>query len=228
MYRTEAGTGEVSAVNELIGTPGLSRLSAILKRGADLMGTSLLLSACLPLLCAVAIGVLISSRGPIIYSQERVGLNGRRFRILKFRSMRVDADRALALFLDTNPEALSEWKAFQKLAKDPRVTKFGRFIRRTSLDELPQFWNVLRGDMSLIGPRPVTITEAERYGPAWRAYCAVRPGITGLWQVSGRSNISYTQRVQLDVRYVEHWSIWLDLKILAKTVRVVFGGDGSF
>jgi exopolysaccharide production protein ExoY len=197
------------------------------KRLMDIVGALLFFLIFLPLLLLVALGVFLSSRGPILYYQERIGLNGRSFRFYKFRSMVENSDEVFKEFLDTDPEARSQWERYQKLDRDPRVTWFGQIIRRTSLDELPQFWNVLTGDMSIVGPRPCMPDQQRLYGPYWAAYCAVRPGLTGLWQVSGRNRLTYQQRVQLDAQYVRNWTIWLDLTILARTVGVVLTGDGS-
>jgi exopolysaccharide production protein ExoY len=138
-----------------------------------------------------------------------------------------DSDDLLSSFIDSDPAARSQWDAYQKLDDDPRTTPFGRFIRKSSLDELPQFWNVLKGDMSLVGPHPCLLEQEPRYGKYWQLYCAMKPGITGLWQVSGRNRLSYADRVRMDVRYVQEWSLWLDLKIMVKTALVVLTGHGS-
>jgi Undecaprenyl-phosphate galactose phosphotransferase WbaP len=198
-----------------------------LKRAMDIVGAAALLLFFLPLLVIVAVGVMLSSRGPIIYSQERIGLNGKKFRFYKFRSMVVNSEEVFNSFLDTDADARSQWEKYQKLDRDPRITAFGKFIRKTSLDEFPQFWNVLVGDMSLVGPRPCMPSQRELYGSYWRDYCAVRPGLTGLWQVSGRNRLTYQERVQLDVRYVRGWSLWRDVQILTRTVGVVLTGHGS-
>ncbi|KAF0676939.1 Exopolysaccharide production protein exoY [Profundibacterium mesophilum KAUST100406-0324] len=181
----------------------------------------------LPLMLIVAVLVLLVDGGPAIFGHERVGINGRRFRCYKFRSMVRDADAQLARILASDPAARAEWETTRKLTVDPRVSRLGLFLRRTSLDELPQLWNVLRGDMSLVGPRPVTADEAVRYGDHFATYSAVRPGITGAWQVSGRNEISYPERVDLDVHYVTNWSLACDLGILLKTVNVVLTGRGA-
>lgn len=197
------------------------------KRAVDIAAALIFLLLFAPLLIIIAAGVRLSSPGPIVYSQLRLGRNGRSFQFYKFRSMIVNADEVLSTFLDTDLSARAEWETYQKLERDPRITAFGRFIRRTSLDELPQFWNVLVGDMSLVGPRPCLPGQKALYGAHWGSYCAVRPGLTGLWQVSGRNKLTYADRVRLDAKYVSNWSLWLDLKILAKTVLVVIRGDGS-
>lgn len=233
MYRTErAGEGGFGGASEdnLKGQTAALELrpaAALLKRVFDLVFGSALLVLCLPLLVFLAFGVWRSSHGPVIYSQPRAGRHGKAFRFYKFRSMVVNSDEYLTSFLESNPEARSQWEEFQKLDDDPRITRFGEFIRRSSLDELPQFWNVVKGDMSLVGPRPCMIDQREFYGRHWAAYCAVRPGMTGLWQVSGRNRLTYRQRVTLDAEYVKRWSPWLDLKILIRTFKVVLTGDGQ-
>jgi lipopolysaccharide/colanic/teichoic acid biosynthesis glycosyltransferase len=146
----------------------------------------------------------------------------------KFRTMVDNADRLLGEHLEKNPQLREEWANTHKLKQDPRVTKIGRILRRTSLDELPQIWNVLTGEMSLVGPRPVVSAEVEKYGESFEFYRAVRPGITGLWQVSGRSDTTYGERVTLDVRYVRHWSVWLDIYLLVRTFSVVLRGSGAY
>jgi Undecaprenyl-phosphate galactose phosphotransferase WbaP len=199
-----------------------------LKTGLDRV---LALGALLPAaLAGLVIAALIkaTSRGPVLYSQPRVGERGRSFSMLKFRTMVSDAERALDSALHDNPALRHEWQAHRKLQKDPRVTSVGAFLRKASLDELPQLINVLRGEMSLVGPRPVVEAELRRYGRDAELYEKVRPGITGLWQVSGRNDISYEERVQLDSWYVRNWSIWLDLDILLRTARVVLRGKGAY
>jgi exopolysaccharide production protein ExoY len=206
---------------------GLTRGQARVKRAMDVAGALSFFVLCLPLYATVALSVKLTSRGPVLFAQKRIGQHGRSFRFYKFRSMLVDSEEALSSFLDSDDEARSEWMTYQKLQRDPRITKVGRIIRRTSLDELPQFWNVLKGDMSLVGPRPCMPDQKGLYGPHWRAYCAMKPGITGLWQVSGRNSLTYHDRVQLDSKYVQNWSLLQDVKILAKTVLVVLTGHGS-
>ncbi|WP_330901829.1 sugar transferase [Ramlibacter monticola] len=203
------------------------RLNAGVKRAMDILGAVALLVFFLPLLLVVALGVRMSSRGPIIYSQERIGLGGKKFRFYKFRSMVENSEEVFTSFLDSDHEARAQWEKYQKLDRDPRITAFGKFIRKTSLDEFPQFWNVLVGDMSLVGPRPCMPNQKDLYGVYWRHYCAVRPGLTGLWQVSGRNRLTYQQRVLLDAQYVRNWSVWRDIQILARTVSVVLTAQGS-
>lgn len=204
-----------------------SILALGVKRLIDVGGALFFFAAFLPLFVLIALGVALTSRGPIIYSQARIGMHGRRFRFYKFRSMVQNSDEVFNSFLDSDSEARSQWEQYQKLDRDPRITWFGQFIRKTSLDELPQFWNVLVGDMSLVGPRPCMPSQKTLYGPHWKSYCAVRPGITGLWQVSGRNRLTYEQRVQLDARYVRNWSLGFDARIVLRTVSVVLTGHGS-
>ncbi len=182
----------------------------------------------LPLLFYIAVAVKMSSRGPVLYANERIGRDGRRFRMWKFRSMFTNGDAVLENYLDAYPECRAEYEATQKLKWDPRITRIGRFIRKTSLDELPQLWNVLTGDMSLVGPRPILLEEEAKYGEYFALYAMVAPGITGMWQVSGRSNTSYEERLQLVAYYVRNWSLWLDIYLLLKTVRIVCFGRGAY
>ena len=207
---------------------GRERLGAgeRLRRCADRLIALLLLLAFSPLMLAFAV-LIRRGGGPATFAHYRVGSNGRVFRCLKFRTMRVDAERALREVLDNDAALREEWRRTFKLQNDPRVTPVGRWLRRSSLDELPQLLNVLRGDMALVGPRPITLTELRLYGPARWQYLSVLPGMTGLWQVSGRNAISYERRVQLDEEYVRNRSIWLDCRILLKTLLVVLTRDGA-
>ncbi|WP_286508317.1 sugar transferase [Variovorax davisae] len=198
-----------------------------LKRSVDIVGALAFFVFLGPLYLLVAAAVLVSMGGPVYYWQTRLGQGGRSFRCYKFRSMVTGSDDLLALHLAHDAVARARWERFQKLDDDPRVTPVGRFIRRLSLDELPQFYNVLKGDMSLVGPRPCMVRQRSLYGSSWAHYCQMRPGITGLWQVSGRNRLSYAERVALDARYATQWSLALDAKILVRTVWVVLSGDGS-
>lgn len=191
---------------------------------ASIAGTILLL----PLFFYLAVAVKMSSRGPIFYSQERIGRYGRRFQAWKFRTMFQNSDLVLDQYLEENPELKEEWARDHKLRYDPRITRIGRFLRKTSLDELPQLWNVIRGDMSLVGPRPIVTKEIGKYGVYFGLYTMVKPGITGLWQVSGRNNTTYDERVQLDAYYVRNWSPWMDIYLLLKTVRIVLFAKGAY
>jgi lipopolysaccharide/colanic/teichoic acid biosynthesis glycosyltransferase len=182
----------------------------------------------LPVLLAAAVAVYAHDGGPILFAHRRIGLNGRTFYCLKFRSMAIDAEARLAALLASDPVARADWERAHKIKADPRVTPVGAFLRKTSLDELPQLLNVLRGEMSLVGPRPIVEAEVARYGRRFRAYCAVKPGITGLWQVSGRNDISYRTRVALDCVYARRRSVALDARIIAATVPAVLSRRGSY
>lgn len=164
----------------------------------------------------------------LFFGHNRLGRNGKIFPCLKFRSMVMGGDKILQEYLENNPEAAEEWKATQKLVNDPRVTRIGKFLRSTSIDELPQLINVLRGDMSLVGPRPIVRDEIAHYSHDIDYYYRVRPGVTGLWQVSGRSDTTYAQRVQLDSWYVRNWSFWHDIVIILKTFPAVLKGSGAY
>lgn len=196
------------------------------KVALDLFVASLVLLAILPVLVVVYALVRLDG-GPAIFGHMRIGRDGRPFRCLKFRTMAVNADSILAELLARDPQAAAEWEATRKLTSDPRITPIGRILRKTSLDELPQILNVLRLEMSLVGPRPIVGAEEVHYGKDMAYYTATRPGITGLWQVSGRSDTSYTRRVQLDNWYVRNWSLWRDVVILVKTIPAVLAQKGA-
>jgi Undecaprenyl-phosphate galactose phosphotransferase WbaP len=202
--------------------------SSPLKRVFDLSLALVLGLAALPLIALIALLTRLGSPGPVFFGQERVGRYGRRFKLWKFRTMLPDADVVLARYLDAHPELAAEWKASRKLRSDPRVTWIGRWLRSTSLDELPQVWNVIVGDMSLVGPRPIEAHEIEKYADYYGHYARMLPGITGLWQVSGRSNTTYEERVALDVYYVQNWSLWLDVYIVACTAKAVLLCEGAY
>ncbi len=178
-----------------------------------------------PLLVVVSVLVKLTMGGPVIFSHSRVGFGGGRFRCFKFRTMVQNAEAVLEEHLSRNPDLRQEWEANQKLVVDPRTTGLGRLLRKSSLDELPQLVNVLRGEMSLIGPRPVTAAELGRYGADAAHYLRARPGLTGLWQVSGRSKLVYARRVALDSAYVQNWSLALDLRILLRTIPALLSPD---
>ena len=181
-----------------------------------------------PVFLLLAIMVGIDNRGRIFFAHRRVGRGGKEFPCYKFQTMVADADKALSEYLKVNPEARKEWEENFKLTNDPRVTKLGAFLRETSLDELPQIFNVLRGEMSLVGPRPIVRKEIEKYGDNIREYYMVRPGITGMWQTSGRSDTTYEERVEMDTWYVRNWSVWLDMKYLVKTFAAVLARKGAY
>jgi Undecaprenyl-phosphate galactose phosphotransferase WbaP len=172
--------------------------------------------------------VKMSSRGPVLYGHKRIGRYGKPFKAWKFRTMFQDSNLVLEQYLEANPDLQEEWERDHKLRFDPRVTRVGKFLRKTSLDELPQLWNVIRGEMSLVGPRPIVTDEIVKYGHYYSLYTMVKPGITGLWQVSGRNNTTYDERVQLDAYYVRNWSPWVDIVLLLKTIRIVLFARGAY
>jgi exopolysaccharide production protein ExoY len=201
-------------------------LREYMRRLVNQLAALVLLILFSPLMLACAY-LIRKDGGPATFGHYRVGAGGQLFRCLKFRTMRVDAERVLAGILASDADLREEWRRSFKLAQDPRVTRIGRWLRRSSLDELPQLFNVLRGDMALVGPRPITMTELRLYGPARWQYLSVLPGMTGLWQVSGRNRLSYERRVQLDEEYVAQRSLWLDFRILTRTILVVLTRDGA-
>ncbi|MFT4148686.1 MAG: sugar transferase [Paracoccaceae bacterium] len=196
---------------------------AVLKRGLDTALIVLALPVILPLVLGFALWIALDGGRPF-YSQERLGKNGRVFRLWKLRSMVIDADARLDAYLAENPAAREEWAHTQKLKNDPRVTRAGRFLRRTSLDELPQLWNVLKGDMSLVGPRPMLVSQKSLYPGS--AYYMLRPGVTGYWQVSGRNDTTFEARALYDAAYEADLSLGTDIRVLYRTVGVVLGGTG--
>ncbi|MBI5307705.1 MAG: undecaprenyl-phosphate galactose phosphotransferase WbaP [Planctomycetes bacterium] len=206
----------------------LSPLDIFLKRVMDILLSSVILILSLPILLLTAVLIRLESPGPIFYRQERIGRNGRRILVQKFRSMQVGADQILIEYLANNPQARVEWEENQKLRNDPRITRVGKWIRKFSVDEMPQLFNILKGEMSLVGPRPIVEGEVSRYKDNFDVYSTVRPGVTGMWQVSGRNHTSYEERVLYDVYYVRNWSVWLDIYILLRTVWVVLSRDGAY
>ena len=199
-----------------------------MKRLFDLSVATAVLFLLLPLFAFVALAVWAVDRGSPFYSHRRLGRDGKTFGCLKFRSMRMNGDEILVQYLSENPTAQAEWAQSRKLKKDPRITAIGHLLRKTSLDELPQLINVIRGEMSLVGPRPIVEAEVEKYGDAAVAYFAVRPGLTGAWQISGRSDTTYAERVRLDRQYVESRSFAGDIVIIMRTVPAVFLVKGSY
>ena len=197
------------------------------KRIFDTLLALVLIVLLSPLLLLLSL-LLLGDGGKVIFSQKRVGKNGRPFNCFKFRTMALDAEDQLKLLLAQSPEHKLQWEKDQKLKDDPRVSALGGFLRRTSLDELPQLFNVLQGQMSLVGPRPIVEAELQRYGSDASYYLMVRPGMTGLWQVNGRNDLDYESRVYLDTWYVKNWSLWYDLVILIKTIRTVLSSKGAY
>ena len=205
------------------------RANCSLKRYFDIAATLLGGLFLLPFFATIALLIKLDDGGPIFFGHRRVGRRGVEFECWKFRTMVSNGDEALRHYLNANPEAAIEWRETQKLQNDPRVTRVGKFLRDFSLDELPQLFNVLRGEMSLVGPRPVTKQEMNaRYATDRRYYLLVRPGLTGLWQVSGRNKLSYRRRIQLDEQYLREWSFSQDMSILWRTVDVVIRRDGAY
>lgn len=207
----------------------LARYYAIfLKHLFDYFFTVLGVICLLPFFAIISLWIYKDSPGPIIFKHKRVGKNGKEFPCYKFRSMCVDSERKLAELLEKDPLAKAEWERDFKLKDDPRITKSGAFLRKTSLDELPQLFNVLKGEMSLVGPRPIIQDEVVKYGEYISDYYMVLPGITGLWQTSGRSDIDYDERVQMDSWYVRNWDVWFDIVLIWRTIKVVLGGKGAY
>lgn len=219
------GTDEFESASDVGRVPSLLGYARLGKRAFDLAAGLVLLLLFAPAILFLAAIVALDGGKPFI-GLRRVGRSGGHFRCWKIRTMVLDADQRLAQILAQDPEAAAEWARDQKLADDPRVTWIGRSLRATSLDELPQLWNVVRGDMSLVGPRPVTDAEMVRYGDSAAHYVSVRPGITGLWQVQGRNDVSYDERVRLDVSYVTHLGLVQDVSILFRTVGAVLKRTG--
>jgi exopolysaccharide production protein ExoY len=215
-----------SATRTTVATPRpVGRLS---KRIIDIILASSGIILLAPLLTLCFLACLLSSPGPAVFRHQRVGFRGKLFDCFKFRTMVPDSEDRLRAYLASNPAAAAEWSATRKLQFDPRVTVIGAILRKTSLDELPQLFNVLLGDMSMVGPRPVTEEELSKYSTNARAYLACRPGITGLWQVSGRSGTTYSKRVACDTFYASNWSLSLDLKIMIVTIPVLLDSDNAY
>jgi undecaprenyl-phosphate galactose phosphotransferase len=250
IYKLQRCTRRVSFVPDLIGIP-LSNIemdtvfsertlllhvrnnlseagNRFCKRLMDMVIGSLILLAVSPVMLLIAAAIRLESVGAPVFVHRRIGRRGSSFPCLKFRTMVRDADQVLAALLAADPAAQAEWSRDFKLRHDPRVTRVGRFLRATSLDELPQLLNVLAGQMSLVGPRPIIREEIAKYGAAIEDYYMVRPGLTGLWQVSGRNDVSYEQRVEMDSWYVRNWSPWFDLTLLFRTLAVVMAGKGAY
>jgi len=239
LYASNSVLGSLAGVPmiEIRLTP-LEGWGRIAKRTFDVIGATLCIILLSPVLLVIAVAEKVSDpAGPVMYRHRRLSRNGRELFVLKFRSMAWKwsdgPDRPYKTPQETframgRPELIKEFERVQKLDSDPRVSRLGRFLRRTSLDELPQLFNVLSGDMSMVGPRPILPVELEHYGPHGASFLALKPGITGLWQISGRSDISYDDRVKLDIYYVEHWSLMLDTKILLKTGFTIFSGRGAY
>lgn len=200
-----------------------------IKRIIDIIGGLVGIVLLIPITIVLYLISIFSkeNKGPIFYEQLRVGKNGKEFRIYKFRSMVMHADEKLWEYLNSNPEAKEEYKKYKKLREDPRITKTGKFLRKTSLDEFPQFINVIKGDMSLVGPRPYLYREKEDMGERYNEIIKVKPGVTGYWQVNGRSDVDFEERTRMDIEYIKNRNLWLDFKILVKTFLAVLFGKNA-
>lgn len=205
-----------------------SRWNMFLKRMFDLVLGSIILILISPIMLLIIIAIRLDSKGPALFSHTRLGKDGKCFKCLKFRTMVTNAQEVLENLLKNDPEIRKEWEKDFKLKKDPRITRIGKILRKTSLDELPQLLNVIKGEMSLVGPRPIITEEIEKYGYYYEVFKRVSPGITGLWQVSGRNDVDYEDRVQLDVWYIHNWSIWMDIMVLIRTIGVVLARNGAY
>lgn len=225
-------TQQLKDIAGIIGFASIHNLTfkgnLIIKRLIDIIAILICLPILLPVFLILSFLVKITSRGPVFYAHKRVGKNGKVIKCWKFRSMCINSQEILEKILATDPVRRAEWEKDRKFQDDPRVTKFGKFLRRTSLDELPQLFNILAGDMSLVGPRPVTEPELVKYGKYKDYVLSVVPGLTGMWQVSGRSDTGYEERISFDTYYIQNWSIFLDIWILIKTVWVVINGKGAY
>lgn len=225
-------TQQLKDIAGIIGFASIHNLTfkgnLFLKRFIDIVAIVLCFPILIPLMLILSILVKLTSKGPVFYGHKRVGKNGKEIKCWKFRSMCINSQEMLEEILRTDPVRRAEWEKDRKFLDDPRVTKFGKFLRKTSLDELPQLFNILFGDMSLVGPRPVTEPELDKYGKYKDYVLSVVPGLTGMWQVSGRSDTGYEERISFDTYYIQNWSIWLDIWILIKTVWVVLKGKGAY
>ena len=208
--------------------PAPKTLQLAIKRGVDIAASLAGLVLLSPVFLLVACLVRLTSPGNILFHQVRIGRDGRPFKLLKFRTMRPGAAEVFQEYLARDPKLRLEYSLYQKLERDPRLTRIGGFLRRSSLDELPQLWNILKGEMSLVGPRPFLPEQWPLYGRGAAACLRVRPGLTGLWQVSGRNRLSFAERAACDQDYLSRWSLWLDLEILARTPAAVLGRDGAY
>ncbi|MCL1939365.1 MAG: exopolysaccharide biosynthesis polyprenyl glycosylphosphotransferase [Desulfovibrionaceae bacterium] len=217
-------SGQVLTLRQNLLDPTRMRIKRLLDIVLCILGSVFLLIS-IPL---IALCIRLDSKGPVFFTQKRVGQGGKPIRVFKFRTMVADAQDVLDTILKENPALREEWAQDQKLSKDPRLTRVGAFLRYTSLDELPQVFNVIKGEMSLVGPRPIVENEIAKYGEAYALYTRVKPGITGLWQVSGRNDTTYEERVALDQHYVYNWSVWLDIYIIVRTIPALISGKGAY
>jgi len=206
----------------------ISGFEGHMKRLLDFTLSLIALIILSPLFIIISLLIKITSPGPVFFKHKRLGLNGKLIEIYKFRTMVVNAQEILDKLLSENPELKKEYEATFKLKNDPRITKIGKFLRKTSLDELPQLFNVLKGELSLVGPRPIVLKEINKYGEYGKYLLRVPPGITGLWQISGRNDVDYEERVEMDMQYISNWNLWLDINILFKTIPAVLKRDGAY
>lgn len=227
-FAPESGSSRRTGHPHSLSLPSTLFRYRVIKRVLDILLVILAIPVLIPALFLVGLVVKLTSRGPAFFSHRRICRDGAFFSMWKFRTMCVDSSDVLEQYLSKNPRARAEWAKSHKLQHDPRITPVGLFLRRFSLDELPQVWNVLCGQMSLVGPRPIVAAEVERYAENFDYYCRVKPGVTGLWQVSGRSKLTYDERVALDCKYVARWSLFADLKILLLTFKSVANRDGAY
>ena len=221
--RTAGSAAGIQHVSVADNAPG-----GIVKRTFDIAAALSAIIFLSPLLILLALLVKVTDRGPAFYGHTRIGRNGSHFKCLKFRTMVQNGAEVLDAHLRDNPAARAEWESTRKLKDDPRVTRVGNVLRKLSLDELPQLFNILRGEMSVVGPRPVVSDELEKYGASVHSYLCARPGLTGLWQISGRNDVSYARRVQFDHFYVENWSLAFDLLIIIRTLPAVISSRGTY
>jgi len=230
--RSISGSPQIKDIGGIVGFASTHNLTKktnrFAKRAIDIALLIVSFPLVLPLCIVVAIIIKITSPGPVFYGHLRVGKNGKPLKCWKFRSMCKDADKKLDALLAQNPDMREQWERERKFVDDPRVTPFGKFIRKTSIDELPQFWNILAGEMSFIGPRPVTKGELVKYGSQADYILSVTPGLSGMWQTSGRSDTEYEERITLDTYYIQNWSVWLDIWLIIKTVWIVFKRKGAY
>ena len=211
-----------------LAVPGAKATGQSVKRLVDICGAAVCLALAAPVFAIVSLCLAVTTGGKVIFRQARLGKDGKTFAMLKFYTMRPKSDAEFHRFLDRNPLQKQEYVRYQKLAHDPRLTRLGRLLRQTSLDELPQLWNVLKGEMSLVGPRPILPEQAQMYGRALELYARARPGMTGLWQVSGRNCLSWRERMDCDLAYLAGWSIGMDISILLRTPLVVLLRKGAY
>lgn len=227
-----SGTLQLKDIGGIVGFSSVHNLTKktnlFAKRAIDIAIILLTLPLVIPISFVIALIIKATSPGPVLYGHSRIGQNRRPFKCWKFRSMRKDADKMLDEILASSAEMREQWEKERKFLNDPRITPFGAFLRKTSLDELPQLWNIFIGEMSFVGPRPVTESELDRYGDDTDYILSVTPGLSGMWQTSGRSDTEYEERITLDTYYIQNWSVWLDIWILIKTVWVVLCGHGAY